>query len=184
MNIHFILTGMLLATLGNARADTFRWVDDAGKVHYGDVPAEAAKQIEAKKFGGSTSADDAGLPYETRLARKKFPVTLYLTDNCGSPCLQARDFLNKRGIPYTENKLSTKEDIDAFISKSGSDSVPTLLVGSTTWLKNFEAGQWGSELDNAGYPKTAPYRPQSPPTKPTETRSAGGLKHAEEKPTQ
>ena len=168
MNTRFVLAGILLTLLGTAQADTFRWVDNAGNVHYGDVPAETAKQIEAKKFSGSASADDAGLPYETRLAKQHFPVTLYVTDNCGSPCLQARDFLKKRGIPFTENKLSTKEDIDAFISKSGGDQVPTLLVGSTTWLKSFEAGQWSSALDNAGYPKIAPYRPQSPPPKQTD----------------
>ena len=73
MNTHFIFAGILLSTLGSAQADTFRWVDDAGKVHYGDVPAEAAKQIEAKKFGGSASTEDAGLSYETRLARANIP---------------------------------------------------------------------------------------------------------------
>lgn len=169
MNTHLILAGMLFTALGSAQADTFRWVDNAGNVHYGDVPSEAAKQVEPKKFSGSASADDAGLPYETRLAKQHFPVTLYVTDNCGTPCLQGHDFLKKRGIPYTENKLSTKEDIDAFTSKSGSDSVPTLSVGSATWLKNFEAGQWSSALDNAGYPKLAPYRPQPSPSKQSDT---------------
>ena len=57
----------------------------------------------------------------------------------------------------------TKEDIDAFKLKSGDDTVPALSVGKT-WLKGFEAGQWNSELDIAGYSKTAPYRPQAPPT--------------------
>jgi len=168
VNTHFILAGIVLTTLGSAQAGTFRWVDNAGNVHYGDVPAEAAKQIEPKKFGGSSTIEDAGLPYETRLAKKNFPVTLYVTDNCGNPCLQAQDFLKKRGIPYTENKLSAKENIDAFISKSGSDSVPTLSVGSTTWIKNFDAGQWDSALDNAGYPKSAAYRPKTPSSKQTD----------------
>jgi len=169
VNIHLISAGILLTCLGSAQADTFRWFDNAGNVHYGDVPAEEAKQIEQKKFGRSPSSDDAALPYETRLAKKKFPVTLYVTDNCGNPCLQARDFLNKRGIPFTENKLTTKEDIDAFTLKSKSNSVPTLLVGTTNWFKNFETVQWSSELDNAGYPKIAPYRPQTPPSRQKDT---------------
>ncbi len=162
MKPHFVLAGMLLAVMGNALADTFRWVDKSGVVHYGDVPAEEAAKVEQKKFGTAPAVEDADLPYATRLARQNFPVTLYASANCGDPCQQARDFLNKRGIPFAEKKLDTKEDIDAFKLKSGSNSVPTLGVGKD-WLQNFEAGQWSSELDIAGYPKTAPYRPQSPP---------------------
>ena len=32
-----------------------------------------------------------------------------------------------------------------------------LLTVGKTLLSGFEAGQWNSELDIAGYPKTAPY---------------------------
>lgn len=159
------LAGMLLA-LGSAQADTFRWVDKSGKVQYGDVPAEEAAQVEQKKFGVAPEAEDADLPYATRIARQNFPVTFYYAKNCGDPCQQARDLLNKRGIPFTGKNLVTKVDIDAFKLKSGGDTVPALSVGNT-WLKGYEPGQWNSELDTAGYPRTAPYRPQAPrPGKP------------------
>ena len=162
MKPHFVLAGMLLAVMGSAQAETYRWVDKSGNVHYGDEPTAEAAKVEQKKFGVASVAEDADLPYAARLARKNFPVTLYTSENCGELCQQARDFLNKRGIPFTEKKLASKEDIDAFKLKSGSNIAPTLSVGKT-WLKNFEAGQWNSELDVAGYPKTAPYHPQSPP---------------------
>ena len=52
MKPYFVLAGMLLAVLGNAQADTYRWVDKSGKVHYGDEPpADEAAQVEQKKFG-------------------------------------------------------------------------------------------------------------------------------------
>jgi glutaredoxin len=164
MKPYFVLTGMLLAALGSAQADTFRWVDKSGVVHYGDVPAEEAAQVEQKKFHVAPEVGDASLSYETRVVQQNFPVTLYVASNCKEPCQQGRDLLNKRGIPFTEKNLVTQEDIDAFKLKSGgSTTVPTLNVGKT-WLNNFEAGQWSSELDAAGYPKIAPYRPPAPPT--------------------
>jgi glutaredoxin len=166
MKRYFVLAGLLLATLSSAQADTFRWVDKSGKVHYGDVPTEEATQVEQKKFGVAPEAADADLPYATRRARQNFPVTFYSASNCNEPCQQARDFLNKRGIPFTEKNLATQEDIDAFRLKSGSDTTPALGVG-TDWLKGFEAGQWNSELDVAGYPRTAPYRPSVPPVAPS-----------------
>jgi len=165
MKSSLILAGVLLAFIGSVQADTFRWVDKSGNVHYGDIPSEEATKVEQKKFSVTHEAEDADLPYATRLARHNFPVTLYASSSCGDPCQQARDFLNKRGIPFSEKKLDSKEDIEAFKLKSGSDTAPTLAVGNS-WLKNFNAGQWNSELDAAGYPKTPPYRPQSQSGKP------------------
>jgi len=153
-----------LAWMPTQAGELYRWVDKAGKVHYGDLPPPEAAQIEEKKFSpaGTPGAD---LPYATRRAQQDFPVTLYVADNCTEYCDQARRLLNERGIPYTEKKLVTQEDIDAFKSLSGSDSAPTLAVGRT-FLKGFLATQWHSELDIAGYPKTAPYRPATPAAAP------------------
>jgi len=56
-----------------------------------------------------------------------------------------------------------QEDIDAFRKESGDSQMPALTIGKT-WLRGFLADQWNRELDFAGYPKTAPYRPR--PTTP------------------
>src|SRR5208337_3509168 len=137
---YFVLAGMLLATLASAQADTYRWKDKSGKVHYGDAPPTIeGVQVEQKKFSVAPEAEDVSLPYATRLARQNFPVTLYVSSNCGDPCKQARDFLNKRGVPFAEKNMVTKEEIDALKLKSGSDTVPALSVGKT-WFNNFEAG--------------------------------------------
>jgi len=166
MKLYFILAGMLLAALGSAQADTYRWVDQSGKVHYGDEPpATEGVQVDKKKFGDASAADNADLPYETRLAQQNFPVTFYAVTSCTDPCQQARDFLNKRGIPFTDKSLVTKEDVDNFKKQSGSDTSPTLGIGKN-YLQGFQAEQWGSELDIAGYPKTAHYHPPAPPAVP------------------
>jgi glutaredoxin len=167
-----LLSVCLIAWLPVAQAgDLYRWVDSSGKVHYGDAPPPDAAQIETRKFPDTPA--DGSLPYETRRAQQNFPVTLYVSDNCGDFCDKARSLLRKRGIPFTEKNLATRADVDAFRQMSGSDTVPSLSVGKTV-LKGFLAEQWSSELDIAGYPKSAPYRPlpapaQSPADSPATT---------------
>ncbi|HEY6094644.1 MAG TPA: glutaredoxin family protein [Gallionellaceae bacterium] len=151
-----------------AHADSlYRWVDSAGHVHYGDRPESQASKVEKKNFSGtSDAAEDELLPYASRVARQNFPVTMYVAENCGDLCVQARGLLNKRGIPFTEKFISTAAESKALVELAGSFAIPTLVVGRTV-LKGFDASQWQNELDIAGYPKTAPYgvRPV-PPSKP------------------
>lgn len=166
MKPYVILSVALLAATSGALAETFRWVDSSGKVHYGDRPPEDATELEQKKFqpppkDAATKEGSANLGYEARRAQENFPVTLFYASNCGNPCQKARDFLNKRGVPFSDHLLKTQEEINEFTKQSGSDQSPTLQVGKT-YLKAFEAEQWTSELDTAGYPKLAPYRPEAP----------------------
>ena len=164
MKFLFLAFCLLTVAFTNAQADSlFRWADRDGKVHYGDRPAEDAIGAEQKKFGSAPAAGDDELSYGVRKAKQDFPVTLYSAANCGDICVQARSLLNKRGVPYVEKNLASKEDAEAFKKLTGGDGIPALTVGKTL-LNGFEAGQWNSELDIAGYPKTAPYgsRPVPP----------------------
>jgi glutaredoxin len=164
MKFFFLTMCLLLIAATNTQAETIiRWVGKEGKVHYGDRPPEDAVKTEQKRFGTAPAATDDDLSYATRKAKQDFPVTLYATEKCGEYCVQARSFLNKRGIPYTEKMLITKEDVGAFKAKTGGNSIPALTVGKTL-LSGFEAGQWNAELDIAGYPRIAPYgiRPVAP----------------------
>jgi len=154
--IVLLLGCLVLMPSGMQAGELYRWVDAKGDMHYGDVPPVDATQIEVRKFS-DVAAPNEDLPYETRRAQQNFPIVLYVADGCIEYCNQARNLLSKRGIPFSEKMLQTKEDIDAFKALSGSDSVPTLGVGKA-FLKGFLAEQWHSELDVAGYPKTAPYR--------------------------
>ena len=176
MKHYFIMAGILAAMLGSAQAGSlYRWVDQSGNVHYGDMPAAGAAQIEEVKITDAPATDDADLPYETRRVKEAFPVTLYVADNCREPCQEARDLLNQRGIPFTEKNLKSNEELDAFRKMSGGDDIPALTIGEN-WLRRFLAEQWNDELDIAGYPKIPPYRPQAA-TKPSAD------KPATEKPT-
>jgi glutaredoxin len=169
-----VIAGVMSILTGIACADSlFRWVDGEGKVHYGDRPASDAVNVEAKKFTAPVVPDDGTLSYAARLAKENFPVTLYVAEHCGEPCVQARALLNKRGVPYTEKFLATREDNAEFVRVSGGNGIPTMAVGKT-YVQGFEPGQWESELDIAGYPKTAPYgaRPIAPAARPVTAESS------------
>jgi hypothetical protein len=161
-----LLLACLISISSGVRAgELFRWVDANGKVHYGDAPPTDAAKVERKKLSGDTSQNE-DLPYEARRAQQNFPVTLYVGSGCGETCDQARSLLTKRGIPFSEKSLKTKEDVDALKILSGIEGVPVLAVGNT-YLRGFLAEQWDSALDIAGYPKTASYRQRvAPPKRP------------------
>jgi glutaredoxin len=165
MTRYFLLAGLLILT--NAHAELYRSIDSSGRVHYSDKPLAGAEDVTQVKADKAPTPDDS-LPYETQRARQNFPVTLYSFPDCGPVCQEARDLLNKRGVPFTDKSLVTLEDIEAFSKASGDKSIPKLAVGKT-WIRGFLAEQWNKELDIAGYPKTAPYRPRPatvPPAQP------------------
>lgn len=159
-----LLTCLAIMPPGVRAGEIYRWVDPSGIVHYSDVPNADAERIDTKK---SSEADTPGenLPYETVRAQENFPVTLYVGPGCGETCNQARSLLSKRGIPFAEKSLKTREDVEAFRRVSGIDGIPVLSVGKT-YLRGFLAEQWQSELDIAGYPKIPPYRAPGEPSTP------------------
>ena len=174
MKIFLLSACLLFVALGQAQADTlFRWTDKDGKVHYGDRAPEDAKNTEAKRFGSNPTTDDDGLSYSLRRIKESFPVTLFVSSNCGEYCEQARALLNKRGIPFSEKMIVSTEDIEALQVRTGGKGIPTLMVGNTV-VKGFEVGQWNDALDLVGYPKVAPYgsRPARPVVTKPETKAS------------
>lgn len=136
-----------------ALAETYRWVDSAGVVHYSDTPPPpgSTKKIEEKHLG-SNVIQSTEVPYATRRAAQNFPVALYVTDDCGDPCNQAKSHLAKRGVPYSSKSVKDQATRDELQKISGGAMVPTLLVGKQA-LAGFEASGWDAALDAAGYPK-------------------------------
>jgi glutaredoxin len=135
--------------------DLYRWVDKDGKVNYTDQPPPPdARQVQEKAYGGNIIEVDT-LPFATKEAVKKNPVTLY-TSSCGAICDDAVALLSKRGIPYTiKSPQTSRPDADALQKLIGDLQVPVLVIGSQSPIKGFEAGTWESALDSAGYPKQA-----------------------------
>lgn len=136
-----------------SQAQVYRIVGPDGKVTFSDKPpvTEGASRVGAASGTGSNAA--AGLPYELRQVASKYPVTLYVGDNCG-PCGAGRSLLTSRGIPFAEKTVNSNEDGQALQRLSGDRSLPFITIGSQQ-LKGFSDSEWTQFLDAAGYPSSS-----------------------------
>jgi glutaredoxin len=151
-----ILMLSLLFIAGAAYAgDLYRWVDENGVVNYTPYPPPAnIKNVEQKNLIDST-IQTSGASYSMREATKNFPVTLYAT-NCGDLCNSARSYLKKRGIPYTEKNPENPDEVENFKKLTGGGlEMPLLIVGNLKTIKGYQASEWDSALDTAGYPNAS-----------------------------
>jgi hypothetical protein len=118
------------------------------------APAAPAAPAAATRPAPAPGSPTSALPFELRRAAERHPVTLYVDARCGAPCAEARAYLRGRGVPYQEVLIETREDIEAFRQRTGSDAVPTLTVGSLS-QSGFGADSWAGLLDAAGYPTSS-----------------------------
>lgn len=157
----FVLSSATLAVFAIAalwstasHAQVYRIVGPDGKVTFSDKPpAEGNSRGGAAGSTASSGNASAALPYELRQVASKYPVTLYVGDNCG-PCGAGRSMLTSRGIPFAEKTVSTNEDAQALQRLSGDRSLPFMTIGSQQ-LKGFSDSEWTQFLDAAGYPSSS-----------------------------
>jgi hypothetical protein len=166
-----ILVLMLLMAAGAAHAgEMYRWVDKDGKVYYTDQPPPPeVRNMERKRLGDQ--AGEGPIPYALQQAMKKFPVVLYTAEGCGDGCKGAVDYLNGRGIPYTQKDARQQANADALMALTGGKlEVPVATVGASV-LRGYEKGAWKNMLDAAGYPSAPltarPAPKQAPPAAET-----------------
>jgi glutaredoxin len=146
------LAAALLLAASGAHAQ-FKVIGADGKVTYTDrEPSQTEGRVTALGARAPAQAVEPDLPFELRQAAQKYPVTLYTTTGSCEPCVQARQFLKQRGVPFGERQAASNEDIDALEKISGGREAPTLTVGSQV-LRGFATDSWGQYLDAAGYPR-------------------------------
>ena len=145
-----LLVLCLLLCCAGAQAQAYRWTDAQGRTVISDGPPPGqARNVE--KAGGKAQPDD-GLPFATKLAAQKHPVTLYTMADCIDPCRQARELLQKRRIPFTEAKVTSPAQAEELTRVVGDVFVPSIKVGSQSH-RGFNADAYGRLLDFAGYPQ-------------------------------
>jgi glutaredoxin len=170
---------MLLGGVTVGALAQYKIVGPDGKVTYTDKPP-TAQDIRPSK-GTAAPAGGAGMPFETRQAMAKYPVTLYSTKNC-SGCDHARQSLRTRGVPFNEFSVTTESDFSAFQSRFGGSTFPVMVIGSQT-VKGYSSSDLSGYLDAAGYPAQGhlagytwpaamPLAPRSATAAPTATASA------------
>ncbi len=144
----------LLALAALPAAAQYKVVRPDGSVTYTDRPPvdPNVRVIQLGRNGeAADSAPQPELPFELRRAVARYPVTLYTSADC-SPCDSGRRLLQQRGVPFSERRIATEEDVQALERVVGSRSVPALSIGAQP-LRGFSEGEWASYLDAAGYPR-------------------------------
>lgn len=136
------------------QAETYRWVDAAGRTIISDTPPPRQVKNVVKTEDAPSTGDN--LPFAVKKAMEAYPVTLYTSAECLSECRLARELLNKRGVPFSEKMVQKQEDLDELKELVGAAVVPVLKVGKQT-TRGFQTSIYDNLLDLAGYPKTAPY---------------------------
>jgi glutaredoxin len=159
------MIGLAAAWSLAAAQPVFRIVGPDGRVTFSDrPPTDPAAKASPAPVGTAGGASDslAALPFELRNAASRYPVVLYTGLEC-APCQAGRDFLSRRGIPFSEKTVTTQQDIEALKRLSGGGgTLPFVTVGAQQ-LKGYSEAEWTQFLDAAGYPKTSQlpsgYRP-------------------------
>lgn len=137
-------------------AQIYEWVDEKGAKQYTQQPPPPnIKNVQQKRLQANV-VETSGQSYGAQQASKNFPVTLYVTADCGELCKNARAHLTKRGIPFTEKDPRKPDEIETFKKLTGGAlEVPVLTVGQLRTLKGYLASDWDATLNQAGYPSAA-----------------------------
>lgn len=130
----------------------YKVVGADGKVTYTDrPPARQSTSIVPMADSSNTAGASSALPPALRRTAERYPVTLYVAEGCGSPCDAAREFLRRRGIPFSERQVASRSDVEALERLSGGREAPTLAIGKQV-LRGYAQTTWQQYLDLAGYP--------------------------------
>lgn len=158
MRTLLFLCGLCCFSASSALAQTYRWQDPAtGRTVFSDQPPPShIRNVQEQVLRPATPpAPDSS--YAVKRASEKFPVRLYTSADCTTQCVQARELLNRRGVPFSEKMVHSQADVDELKKLlNGEPFVPSLSVGAQV-SRGLESGAWNNLLDLAGYPKTAPY---------------------------
>jgi Domain of unknown function (DUF4124) len=157
----YAISALSLGALSlNASAQQlYRSVGPDGKVTFSDQPPPTAANAKITagrggKFTGDGPAGNTTIPAELRPVATRYPVTLYTSKSCGSPCDSGRNLLSARGVPFTEKTIESNEDIESLRRLMGDASLPSATIGGQQ-LKGFSDQEWTQYLDAAAYPKAS-----------------------------
>lgn len=145
----------LAAMAGATHAQTmYRYQDANGRVVYSDQPPPpSAKNVQPKQLPENVIEIDQ-VPFATRDAAARFPVTLYTFD-C-DVCKEAQALLAKRGVPFTTVIVTEAKGGAQLKALTGQQSAPVLQIGDKQVLQGYNEVRWEASLDDAGYPKSGP----------------------------
>jgi glutaredoxin len=127
--IKSLLMILLLFSGSNmARAEIYKWVDESGRVHFGDAPdnTKSAKKVEVKVNSYEHVTNDDGVSDSDFDSNH---VIMYATSWCGY-CRKARNYFKANNIAFSEYDIEKDERAKKKYDALGGRGVPVILVGN------------------------------------------------------
>jgi glutaredoxin len=146
-----LLAPLLLCAASFAHAEIHRWVDDQGKVHFGDRPPPDVEASVVKLR--INTYESPSIEALAEVVSGGAEVVLYSTSWCGV-CRKAKAYFDTNGIAYTEYDIEKSAKGKREFDRLGGRGVPVILVGdkrlngfSSASFKKIYARQADVEVD-------------------------------------
>lgn len=138
-----LLASLLLAlaiAVPAMSGELYKWVDDQGKIHYGDSPPQGA---DLRKITGNVSSYGSvsvePFVYEPgpASAAKTKSVVMYSTSWCGF-CKKAERHFRANRIPFKDYDIEKSESAAREFREMRARGVPVILIGKQR-MNGFDA---------------------------------------------
>ncbi len=136
--IAWLLAGLLTAASG--QAEIYRWIDDEGKLQFGDRPPDARGADKVELEPGNRYSHREIEPLKSSPAASGGRVVMYSAEWCGV-CKQARRYFRDHRVPFREYDVETSDKGRRDYSRLGGRGVPLILVGDQR-MSGFSAGRF------------------------------------------
>jgi len=117
--------------------EIYKWVDENGKVHFGDRKPEALVKVQEIDIKVINSIESVSYDNSAIDIGKK--VIIYTTSWCGY-CEKAKKYFKNKGIRYTEMNIEKSRIAKMQFEKLGGKGVPVILVGDKRMSGFSQAG--------------------------------------------
>ncbi len=143
MTARLLLLLLGLVPLCLSAQTLYKYVDDAGQVHYTDrPPADAASEemdIQVDSLLGPAEISARRADYAARLQNvASGRVVIFTTDWC-RVCKKAKRYMDDNSIAYSERDIEKSDSARRDYERLGGKGVPLLQVGQQT-MHGFDAG--------------------------------------------
>ncbi len=128
---------VLVAVSFITHAEIHKWMDEDGKIHYGDRPPESGEieqlEISVESFSSvevrNLDEGDIAVLGDTQVQQGEAKkVVMYSTENCGY-CKKAKAYFNASKISFTERDINKSAAAKRQWKNLNGTGVPLILVG-------------------------------------------------------
>lgn len=132
--IMLAIAALMLIQIGAVNSEIYKWTDENGKVHFGDVPPESEKAevIDenklAERFSSISTVVVKLAPLDFDVNHQSNMLIMYSTARCGY-CKRARRYFSENNITYIEKNIENSKEGKREFKQLGGTGVPLFWSG-------------------------------------------------------